>query len=238
MAAQKYELEYLFKKQLSQEAFEFYFKRPKGFEFEPGQYLKYSLETTGVDERGSSRYFTISSSPLDKNHITLTTRIIRSSFKIALSKMKPGDKITAFGPLGYFTFDLKNSRDKILLAGGIGVNPYHSILQTIREDKDLPHITLFNSWSTSKEAVYFNELKEIERMNDKIKVVYTLTREKAEGFDHGRISKELIEKYKPDYKKCEFFIVGSEEVELALMDLVSSMGVSLENIFSENFPGY
>jgi ferredoxin-NADP reductase len=152
--------------------------------------------------------------------------------------MKPGDKIRAFGPLGYFTLNLESMKDKIFMAGGIGITPYHSILQTVKNNKDLPNIILFDSWPTKNDAVYFDELKKIEKINPRIKVIYTLTREEADGFETGRINKELIEKYKPNYKECEFFIVGSEEVEAAFLALVKEMGVPEENIFSENFPGY
>jgi ferredoxin-NADP reductase len=238
MAAAKYELEFAYKKQLTPEAFEFYFKRPEGLDFEPGQYLKYSMDLTDPDDRGSSRYFTISSSPLEKEYITLTTRVIKSSFKVALSQMKPGERIRAFGPLGYFTLDLSSKKDKIFLAGGIGVTPYHSVLQTVKDNKNLPNIFLFDSWPTKKDAVYYEELKEIERMNPSVKVIYTLTREEAQGFEKGRINPDMIAKYVPNYKDCEFFIVGSEEVEAALLELVKSMGVAEDQIFSENFPGY
>lgn len=238
MSAQKYELEFALKKQLTYEAFEFYFKRPKELKFDSGQYMKYSLDLQSPDDRGSSRYFTISSSPLDQEYITLTTRIIRSTFKIVLSEMKPGDKLKAFGPLGYFTLDLKSKKDKVFLAGGIGVTPYHSILKTIENNKNLPNITLITSFPEARDAVYLKELKEIEEKNKSIRIIYSLTREKVEGFEKGRISKELIEKYVPNYKACEFFIVGSEELEAAFIKLVKGMGVQEDNIFSENFPGY
>ncbi len=238
MKANKYELEFSFKKQLTHETYEFYFKRPKELSFKAGQYMKYSLDISKSDDRGASRYFTISSSPLNKEYITITTRVIQSSFKIALSNMEKGDKIRSFGPLGYFTFDPKSRKNKIFLAGGIGVTPYHSILKTIQGKRSLANIILFDSWPRAKDAVYLSELKEVEARNKNIKVIYTLTQENKEGFEYGRISPQLIEKYMPNYKDAEFFVVGSEEVEAALLKMVKDMGVAEENIFSENFPGY
>jgi ferredoxin-NADP reductase len=238
MKAAKFELEFDHKEQLTQEAFEFYFKRPKDLKFEAGQYMKYSADIPNVDDRGSSRYFTISSTPNNKEFITLTTRIIRSSFKICLSEMREGDRIRAFGPLGYFTVDLKSKKEKIFLAGGIGITPYHSVLQTIKNKKNLPNITLFNSWPSASEAVYYKELKEIEKKNKNIKIIYTLTKEMKDGFEEGRIDESMIKKYVQDYKNAEYFIVGSESVEAGLIELVTGMGIPEENIFSENFPGY
>jgi NAD(P)H-flavin reductase len=72
------------------------------FTFLPGQYIQMTLPHENVDERGSSRYFTIASSPTEKDVLMITSRKGRSSFKKALFGLKAGDRVQFFGPMGVF----------------------------------------------------------------------------------------------------------------------------------------
>lgn len=238
--ASKIEPEFVKKIKLSKDTYEFYFSRPAGFEFKAGQYLKWTLPIKNPDSRGSSRYFTISSSPENPKYLTITTRVIKSSFKKKLLRLKKGERAKAFGPLGYFDFNIKNKKPKIFLASGIGLTPYHSILTTIDGKKNIPEICFIVSFSKKNEVVYYDLFKEIEKRNSRIKIVYTLTKETKPvlGFEQGRINKELIKKYCPDYKKAEFYVVGSEVIEADLLEMLKGMRIPKKYIFSENFPGY
>ena len=238
MKAQKLELTFFKKVKLTKDTYEFYFERPDKFNFRSGQYLKIFLPIENPDIRGTSRYFTISSSPLNKSHLTITTRIIRSSFKLTLNSLVSGKKIKAFGPMGYFNFNLKSEKPKLFLAGGIGITTYHSILKTLEKKKMSFNILLIVSFSKKENVIYFDELKEIESKNPKIKIIYSLTKKSFDKFESGRINKDLIIKYCPNYLDYEIFIVGSESFEENLIKLVKDMNVVEENIFTENFPGY
>lgn len=240
--AAKFELTFLRKEKLSKDVYSFYFSREGlDFDFIPGQYLKLYLPIENPDARGSSRYFTISSSPTDRKFLTITTKIIKSSFKIRLNSLKPGEIVTAFGPIGYFNFDIKNKKPKIFLAGGIGITPYHSILRYInnKQLKLSASVTLIVSFSTREEVIFFEELKEMESRNSNIRVVYALTNENNmyPEFEKGRINVDMIKKYTQD-KDSEFFIVGSEAFETNMIELVKNLEVPETNIFTENFPGY
>lgn len=239
--AQKFELNYVTKEKVSQDAYSFYFDRRKlNFNFLPGQYIKIYLDIDSPDERGSSRYFTISSSPTDKDFITITTRIIKSSFKLKLNSINPGEKVRAFGPIGYFDFDIKNNKEQIFLAGGIGMTPAYSIIRFVDEKKAKTKILLIVSFPKFSDVVFYDELKEIEFRNKNIKIIYTLTKEKKkiEGFEKGHIDENLIKNNSFDFKTAKYFIVGSESFEYSMFNLLIKMRIDEENIFKENFPGY
>lgn len=236
-AAKKYFTKFVKKIQLNPNTFEFYFEKPPGFKFSPGQYLKMFLPIENPDMRGTSRYFTISSSPLVP-YLTITTRAVRSSFKKTLKNLKDGETVSIFGPLGYFNLNQENQKPKVFLAAGMGVTPYHSILRTIYKDKISFDIFLFASFEKSSDAIYLKDFKQMETINPKLKVIFTLSKEKKVEFEKGRISIDMIEKYFPKWKNAEFFVVGSESAEKGLLDLLKRVGIEEENIFSENFPGY
>ena len=250
--ASKFELEFIKKELMAKNIYSFYFNRvhverglgkrgsAEYFDFKPGQYMKIFLSIPYPDERGSSRYFTISSSPTDVDYLTITTKIVESSFKLRLNKLKPGEKINAFGPLGYFDFNEKSKEQKVFLSGGMGITPYHSILRYVDHKKLNLNIILLASFSFREEAIFLDELKEIESSNPSIKIVYALTKEEKyyPNFERGRINSNMIKKYVQDYKKSKFFVVGPEAFEISMLEILSKMRISKNQIFSENFPGY
>lgn len=238
--ARKLELIFLKKEKISHDAYSFYFsKKNLDLNFSPGQYLKIYLDIENPDDRGSSRYFTISSNPTDKDFLTITTRIIKSSFKLRLSNLNPGEKIKAFGPIGYFDFDMKSPKEQIFLAGGIGMTPAHSIIRFVDGKKAKTKILLIVSFTKFSEIIFYDELKEIESRNKNIKIIYSLTKEskKINGFENGYIDEKLIKKYSRDCSNTKFFVVGSESFEITMYELLLKMEIKEENIFKENFPG-
>ena len=90
------------KEQIGNDVFVFYFLRPEDFDFLSGQYIQVTLPHLKTDERGSSRYFTISSSPTEKDYLMITSRKGISSFKKALFDLKEGAQVQFFGPIGTF----------------------------------------------------------------------------------------------------------------------------------------
>ena len=101
--AKQFTMRFIKKEQLKNDVFSFSFDREeRGLTFLPGHYVQMTLPHENSDERGSSRYFTISSSPTEKDYLTITTRVGKSSFKKALFGLQPGTKVQLFGPMGTF----------------------------------------------------------------------------------------------------------------------------------------
>lgn len=231
------------KTQLAKDTYSFYFGSANtDFNFLPGQYIRMTLAIKNPDNRGNSRPFTIASSPLEKNHIMITTKIIQSSFKKRLAKLAPGEKVKFFGPMGGFVFDDQKKDQRVLLAGGIGITPFHSMITYAFEKKFSIPINLFVSFSTVEEMIFYEELSTIANKNPHIKVVYTISRpelskEKWIG-ETGRISEALIKKHLPDFTKPQYFIVGPPAMVAAIEKVVRGIGIASERIFIENFTGY
>lgn len=237
--ASKFQLEFIKKEKESNDAFSFYFKRPSDFLFNPGQYLKIFLKIKNPDDRGTSRYFTISSSIFEKDFLTLTTRIIKSSFKIKLFNLKPGKKIEAFGPIGYFDFDPSQNNSNIFIAGGIGITPVKSILDSINLENLKTKIYIFNSYEYFDDIIFKDFFTNLEIKNSNIKIIYLLTKDKKyKDFEKGRLNINLIRKYVTSFDNTKFFITGSEEMVNEISEKLINENVLEENIFKEDFPGY
>src|SRR6185437_2088866 len=156
-----YTVKFLSKEEKAKDTYSFFFEKPADFEFIAGQYNRWTLPITATDGRGSSRFFTISSSPLEKEKISITTKIIQSDFKKALLQLNENDEIKIFGPMGNFILDETNTKPRILIAGGIGLTPFHSMITYAATKKLTIPLTLLVSFSTTEEIVFFEELKTI-----------------------------------------------------------------------------
>jgi len=243
--SQTYTIPFISKKEIAKDTFSFYFSRPKEFEFIAGQYNRWILPINATDGRGASRFFTISSSPNEKDFISLTTKIIQSDFKKSLLQLKEKDEIKIFGPMGQFTLDENDTRQQVFIAGGIGITPFHSIISDVAAKNISIPIILLVSFSLPEEVIFFSELTEIAKTHDNIKIVYTVTHPKESQLswtgETGRISREMIEKYVKNVKNIPqsvFYVVGPPPMVEGTEKLLEGMGITPSNIKTEQFSGY
>src|SRR5690606_1657318 len=108
-----------------------------GLGWTAGQYNTYILPQAGDTEELNQRFFTIASAP-SQNDIRISTRVSDSAFKQALNNLQTGDTIRALTPTGSFTWQKESDQPKVLVAAGIGITPFISILrQRKAEGKNL-----------------------------------------------------------------------------------------------------
>jgi ferredoxin-NADP reductase len=198
-----------------------------------------TLDIYRPDNRGSSRFFTIASSPLEKKYLMITTKIIQSSFKKRLMTLKSQELVKFFGPIGAFILNEEEKNPRVFLAGGIGITPFHSMITYANAKKLSIPITFIASFSTMEDLVFYKELTDIANKNPIIKIIYTVTHpENGWKGETSRISEDVIKKYVPDIFKPQYFIVGAPAMVAAMEETVNKMGVVNEKIFIENFTGY
>lgn len=202
----------------------------KKFVFTPGQfYVVYRLENGKPKE---SRSYSVSSSPGD--HLDVTYKL-KGSFTHALWEMKVGDKLAVGGPWGHFV--VGEAKDVVLLAGGIGITPFMSMLREAAATNSSTKFTLFYSNRTKEEIAFLEELKRLEKLNQNIKVVFTLTRETPADWagELGRINETMLKKHLDTLEGKTFFACGPNELVEAMVSLLSALDVPKEKIKFEKF---
>lgn len=240
--ATAFQLPFIRKEQQTSDVYSFFFDRSAyDFDFLPGQYIRMVLPHKDSDDRGSSRFFTIASSPLEKEHIMITTRIIKSTFKKTLADLSPGQLVNFWGPIGKFVLHPEKS-PLVFLAGGIGLTPYHSMILYMVKMSIPVEIYLFVSFSLVEEMVFFDQLTQIANMHNNIKIIYTVTHpeesKKPWIGEKGRISEPLLKKYLSDIYKPTYYISGPEKMVNSTQKLLNSLNIIEDKIITEIFPGY
>ncbi len=229
---------FLKKEQNSIDAWDFYFRKPTGFRYTAGQYIKMKLPIKNPDNRGNSRYFTLSSSPTEE-FLKVTTRIIKSSFKMELNKLQDGDKVELRGPWGDFVLDEKDTRTRVFLAGGIGLTPYHSMMKYATDSKLNVKIILFVSYSSEKGMLFQKEFEEMVSKNKNIQIVVTITKPGPDWKGEvGRITKELLEKHLDMLSEYVYYVSGPDPMIAGLKKILTQKGISEDTILEDGFPGY
>lgn len=227
--------------QESDDSYSFYFDRKNvSFNFLPGQYIKISLNIENPDDRGSTRFFSVASSPTEHDYLFITTRIIKSSFKLALSSLKKGEVVRFMGPYGKFVLREDENRPKVFVAGGIGVTPFRSMIKYSQNNNFQNVLYLFNSFKDSKDITYYSEMNRIKESYLVFNYIPTVTENKSLNWvgKTGRIDAEMIKTYIKDISSPIYYVAGPEVMIDALSKVISDMGVRSEDIRSEGFPGY
>ncbi len=194
------------------------------------------------DERGTERWFTISSSPT-QNDIQITTRLIEpkhSEFKKDLFHLKPGDSIEIEGPEGKFL--LPDKAEKIVwIAGGIGATPFIAQMQYLLDSKDQQRDIIFlHGLRSLDEDPCKDIVQQCEEAMPNFKRIIILSQDTPSDWqgEHGYIDDKLIQKNVPDSSKRQIYVSGPEPMVDAMKDILLSIQVDEKNIHQDWFPGY
>ncbi len=216
----------------------FWLKPEKKIDQIAGQFLEVHLPHQNPDTRGIKRWFTISSSPTEKDLVAITTKMADkngSSFKIALRSMEKGHKLKISEPMGDFVLPKDDSIPLVFIAGGIGITPFHSMIAYLNNNPEPRHIQLFYGANKLDELVFEKELKLLNNV-ELIPVIQNApTNYKGQtGFLD---SKKILEQIK-DKKNARVYISGPEPMVEKFKKEFEELGINKNNLVCDYFPGY
>lgn len=219
------------KKEIAPNTIVFVFQpEDSNFAWKAGQFLKYHIEDPNPDSRRNDRFFTISSSPLEKS-IWLTTKFVPddgSTFKQDLQKFKIGDTIEAKGSGGDFIVE-DPDKQYVFIAGGIGITPFRAIIKDFDLNNSQINITLLYA-NKIPEVAFKQDLEKIASRHPEFKIYYAI--------DPQKIDEAFIRNTTSDLRSPIYYVSGPEQMVEALEKKLQDMGVADEKIKRDYFPGY
>lgn len=223
---------------LSPTSMDFVFAPEKPFKYQAGQYMEFTFQHPHTDSRGARRYFTLASSPTEKE-IRLGLKFYNpgSSYKRALLKATSETPIIAGQLGGDFTLPNDASRKLVFIAGGIGVTPFRSMVKYLLDTNQKRDITLIYSAKTSDEIVY-RDVFEAARTALGANVYYLVGDANTQPpFHTGRISAETLKRLAPNSDSL-FYVSGPHDMVAETERALRANDVPASHIKKDFFSGY
>lgn len=197
-------------------------KRPPDWDFQPGQYLEIKAENSGANKPAILAI----ASGVGDDYIEITGKPNpNSSHANYCLNGNVGDHLKITGPLGtHFPIHLVDEKTPVLiLGGGSGLTALKSLMDSLPCGTDAKMIY---SSKTAQELLYHDDIEKWKAQGHTI----SLTQEKVEGFDNGRITDHLVNM--PIKPHSLIFLCGPKELVLATAKmLVEKKGVPRDMIF-------
>ncbi|OGT47462.1 MAG: hypothetical protein A3E83_01835 [Gammaproteobacteria bacterium RIFCSPHIGHO2_12_FULL_41_20] len=217
----------------------FRFEKPAGFAFKPGQYGGFTLiNPQETDAGGITRRFSFLSTP-DDGELAIVTRIQQSAYKRVLNALPIGSEVKLAGPSGTFTLHNDAHIPAVLIAGGIGIAPFYSMLRYAAYHVSPQDLFLFYGNQNLKNTAFLAELMQLQMQNPHFKLIATM--DKAEDTwqgERGFITSQLLKKNISAVMIPIYYICGSPAMVTVLQETLVEMGIDEDKIRVEDFPGY
>lgn len=223
----KRDISYVGSHKESDDVYTFSFEKPANVTWKAGQHGLFQITHKKIKK--STLPFTVASIPLE-NVIKITTRIREnpSEFKKTLLELKEGMTIRMSGPVG--SFYLKDNNPSLLIAGGIGITPFRSILKQLETEGNAGGEQIKLLYLDSEKSYLFKD--ELDEIADKtsIHITYLDSRDAL----HQEIS-DFISLNKNNSK---YFIAGPKTMADSISSYLQNNNVSKRNIKKDAFFGY
>jgi ferredoxin-NADP reductase len=212
------------------------------FQFKAGQTCDVTIpEPKYQDAKGTTRTFSIASSPADLPRIMFATRLTGSAFKRSLVEAVAGAEVEIEGPFGSFTLHQNAKRPAVFLAGGIGVTPFRAMTKDAVERR-LPHrLTLFYSNRTVASTAFLGDFEAWARQMPTFQFRPTLTEPQvaeAWAYETGLIDLAFLRRHVTEASETIFYTAGPAAFVKAMQELLPAAGADPDNVRAEEFAGY
>ena len=227
--------------------------------FEIGEEYKGDWDRFGFFKYGSAsedttiRAYSMANYPEEKGIVKFNIRIatpppgsegippgIMSSWVFDL---KPGDKITVYGPFGEF-FAKETDAEMVFIGGGAGMAPMRShLFDQLKRLNTKRKITFWYGARSLKEMFYVEDYDGLQAENENFTWHTALSDPQPEdncdgltGFIHNVLFEEYLKNH-PAPEDCEYYMCGPPMMNAAVIKMLVDLGVERDNIFLDDFGG-
>lgn len=199
--------------------------------FISGQFITVYFPELGTAE---GKAYSLSSAPHEEG-FTITVKNI-GTFSSKLSAMKIGDVLHASGPYGFF-YSEEESTPLVLLAGGIGIAPFRSIVSDLLKKEPSRKIALYYSVPTHADAVFLDTFSSLANEHSNFTYAVHVTKGSLEGVHsrQGRISIDKVAHLHKDDMKTEYLMCGSIPFVRDMWKALRNYDIPEERLYTEAF---
>ncbi|MGM0600434.1 MAG: NADH:ubiquinone reductase (Na(+)-transporting) subunit F [Candidatus Rifleibacteriota bacterium] len=205
--------------------------------FKAGQYVNLFNKPYDDVKESTSRAYSISSPPSDKEAIELVIRYVPNGIltTYVFNHLKEGDKARLIGPFGEF-YLRDSDREIVCIAGGSGLAPIRSIIYDMIDRKiNNRKTTFFFGAVTTKDLYYVEEFKKLEEQHDWFSFVPALSGDDSDHpYKNGLVTDVVADNYE-SLAEAEGYLCGSPGMIGACVKVLTGKGMPEERIFFDKF---
>ncbi len=157
--------------------------------------------------------------------------------------LKPGDKVTVYGPFGEF-FAKDTDAEMVFVGGGAGMAPMRShIFDQLKRLKSSRKMSFWYGARSKREMFYQDEYDKLQDENENFRWHVALSDPLPEdnwdgytGFIHNVLYEQYLKNH-PAPEDCEFYMCGPPMMNAAVIKMLKDLGVEDENIMLDDFGG-
>lgn len=202
----------------------FVFKCTEPVTWIAGQYINITMPD--VPPVTADRLFTIASAPFEKDML-ITTFIGSSAYKQRMNLLTIDEEVEA-DQIGGDFFWQEDGRQKLYLAGGIGVTTFRSIILD-RFHNNLPNNALMLYAGKEGRRPFVENLRQIEKLDSSLII---------KDYDTVKLTLTQLLKDVPDVMQRTAYLAGSQQFSEALGEGLIEKGIPRDQIKYDYFDGY
>jgi Na+-transporting NADH:ubiquinone oxidoreductase subunit F len=157
--------------------------------------------------------------------------------------LKPGDKVTVYGPFGEF-FARDTDAEMVFVGGGAGMAPMRShIFDQLKRLHSKRKISFWYGARSLRELFYQEEYDMLAAENENFEWHVAMSDPQPEdnwdgltGFIHNVLFEEYLKNH-PAPEDCEFYMCGPPIMNQSVIKMLLDLGVEPENIMLDDFGG-
>ncbi|WP_063850497.1 FAD-dependent oxidoreductase [Flammeovirga sp. SJP92] len=217
------------KKCVADNTYEFTFTKPKGFNYQAGQYGILELINPKFNEvEIPHRALSFVSHPSEP-YLKFALKLSNSSYKRSLMTLETGAKCKCYGPIGNFTEKKLSNKQKgiVFIVSGIGITPILPLIKDYQELYQSTPITLLYSNKTLEACAYHEHFIQLENENFSYHTVLTATEK--------RIDRSYIKGKIDNLEQHRFCIVGGRSFVLGMQKELQKLHIPNEDIIVDDF---
>jgi predicted ferric reductase len=212
-------------------------KNGEAFYYAPGQFGFFRISSEGF--KTEEHPFTISSSPTNRTHITITVKAL-GDFTEKVKHLKIGDSVIVDGPYGKFSYlDFKQEKSTVFIAGGVGITPVLSMVQHMKLTDANRHVLLIWSVKKKEDLIQLKELQEVKNFMPNFTFIPVVSNDEAWVGESGRLDFNRVKTWTgaPHFQNQStgYFICGPGNLMQMTLDSLKKLGISKNQIHYEQF---
>lgn len=201
----------------------------------PGQYAAIGFRK-GDRPLSPMRCFSMVSSP-NSADLQFAMRP-HGRFTKKVSELQSGNRVKVQGPFGNFVLDPSDS-NIIMLAAGIGITPFMSMLRYAVETRMAKPITLLYACPSRDDIPFKAELEKLITLKPNLKIVFVVKQGVSDPSNNiyvGRVDESLLRKItEQKWQPFTYFICGPDSFTNSLQQILKQHDVEDSRIVTETF---